>query len=104
MNKTQKVFFGITIGLLLGLILILIPIHIMSKYYICLGLIIIVSFIYDGAITFKKPINKLKYNWDDITHLKWVYNRMKHVHNENSNCDYMIRLKNIIEKLEDNEL
>ena len=35
----------------------------------------------------------------DITHLEWVYKRMKYVHDENENYDYMIRFREIIETL-----
>lgn len=35
----------------------------------------------------------------DIKHLEWVYKRMKFVHNENENYDYMIRFREILEVL-----
>lgn len=35
----------------------------------------------------------------DIKHLEWVYERMKYVHNENENHDYMIRFREILEAL-----
>lgn len=35
----------------------------------------------------------------DIKHLEWVYERMKFVHNENENYDYMIRFREILEAL-----
>ena len=35
----------------------------------------------------------------DIKHLEWVYERMKYVHNENDNYDYMIRFREILEAL-----
>lgn len=35
----------------------------------------------------------------DIKHLEWVYERMKYVHNENENYDYMIRFRDILEAL-----
>lgn len=35
----------------------------------------------------------------DIKHLEWVYERMKCVHNENENYDYMIRFREILEAL-----
>lgn len=35
----------------------------------------------------------------DIKHLEWVYKRMKYVHNENENYDYMIRFREILEAL-----
>ncbi len=35
----------------------------------------------------------------DIKHLEWVYERMKYVHNENENYDYMIRFREILEVL-----
>ena len=34
----------------------------------------------------------------DIKHLTWIYERLVHVHNENPNSDYMIRLKQIVDK------
>lgn len=34
----------------------------------------------------------------DIKHLTWIYERLVHVHNENPNLDYMIRLKQIVDK------
>lgn len=33
----------------------------------------------------------------DIKHLTWIYERLVHVHNENPNTDYMIRLKQILD-------
>lgn len=38
-------------------------------------------------------------NKDDIKHLDWVYLRMKHVHGEDENLDYMIKFKKILDKL-----
>ena len=35
----------------------------------------------------------------DIKHLEWVYERMKYVHNENEDYDYMIRFREILEAL-----
>ena len=32
----------------------------------------------------------------DIEHLYWMYGRMKNVHNENVNTDYMLRFMEII--------
>ena len=37
------------------------------------------------------------YSDDDVKHLEWMYNRMIEIHGENTNYDYMIKLKNIIE-------
>ena len=37
------------------------------------------------------------------THLHFIYNRMKDVHGENENFDYMLNLKNVIEMLERQE-
>jgi hypothetical protein len=43
---------------------------------------------------------KLKKEQDDITtHLEWIYDRMKNVHNENENYDYMIKFREIIDDL-----
>lgn len=36
---------------------------------------------------------------DDIKVLEWVYDRLKYVHNEDENIDYMIKFRNIIENL-----
>lgn len=36
---------------------------------------------------------------NDIKHLEWVYERMKYVHSENENYDYMIRFREILEAL-----
>lgn len=38
-------------------------------------------------------------NNKDITHLEWVYERMKFVHNENPHVDYMIKFRKIIDEL-----
>lgn len=35
----------------------------------------------------------------DIKHLEWMYERMKYVHNENENYDYMIKFREILEAL-----
>jgi hypothetical protein len=43
---------------------------------------------------------KLKKEQDNITtHLEWIYDRMKNVHNENENYDYMIKFREIIDDL-----
>lgn len=42
---------------------------------------------------------------EDLNHLKFIYGRMKYIHNENENFDYMIKFKSIInsyEKLKSN--
>ena len=33
---------------------------------------------------------RLKKKQENIIHLEWIYDRMKNVHNENENYDYMI--------------
>lgn len=38
----------------------------------------------------------------DIKHLEWLYERMKYLHNENENYDYMIRFREILEALRTN--
>lgn len=35
----------------------------------------------------------------DIRHLDWIYERMKYAHNENTNLDYMIAFRRIIDGL-----
>ncbi len=42
---------------------------------------------------------RLKRKQDNITHLEWIYDRMKNVHNENENYDYMIKFREIINDL-----
>lgn len=37
----------------------------------------------------------------DIKHLTWIYERLIHVHKENPNYDYMIRLKQIVDESKD---
>lgn len=34
-----------------------------------------------------------------IAHLEWIYDRMKSVHNENENLDYMIKFREVIDSL-----
>jgi hypothetical protein len=41
----------------------------------------------------------LKKKQENIIHLEWIYNRMKNVHNENENYDYMIKFREIIDDL-----
>jgi hypothetical protein len=36
---------------------------------------------------------------NDYNHLTWIYNRLIHVHGENPQYDYMLRLEEIINKL-----
>ena len=36
---------------------------------------------------------------DDFRHLEFMYQRMKDVHNESENTDYMIRFRNILNEL-----
>jgi hypothetical protein len=40
----------------------------------------------------------------DIKHLEWVYERMKCVHNENENYDYMLRFREILEALSQHDV
>jgi hypothetical protein len=68
-----------------------------------MGLIIISAIIYDKG-WFKKTIKTTDNDWSDVNHLRWTYNRLKHIHKENENYDYMIRLKKIIDKLEKGKL
>ena len=44
---------------------------------------------------------RLKRKQENITHLEWIYDRMKNVHNENENYDYMIKFREIINDLKD---
>lgn len=39
-------------------------------------------------------------NSEGNNHLKFIYERMKHVHNENENYDYMLKLKSIVDFIE----
>ena len=34
----------------------------------------------------------------DLVHLRWIYDRLKNVHKENEQYDYMIKFKGILEK------
>jgi hypothetical protein len=36
----------------------------------------------------------------DTEFLGWIYERMKNVHNEDPNIDYMIKLKKVIKSIE----
>jgi len=40
----------------------------------------------------------------DEAHLYWMYHRMVHVHKENENLDYMIKMKSIIDDIPVDEL
>jgi hypothetical protein len=42
---------------------------------------------------------RLKRKQENIIHLEWIYDRMKNVHNENENYDYMIKFREIINDL-----
>jgi hypothetical protein len=42
---------------------------------------------------------RLKKKQENIIHLEWIYDRMKNVHNENENYDYMIKFREIIDDL-----
>jgi hypothetical protein len=48
-------------------------------------------------VTFASP------NWSVAKHLAWIKNRLVHVHKENPNYDYIIKLQEIIEYMEENE-
>jgi len=39
------------------------------------------------------------YSENEVNHLEFIYNRMKDIHNENENYDYMIKFNNIIKQL-----
>lgn len=36
---------------------------------------------------------------EELKHLDWIYARLRGIHYENKNSDYMIKFKNIIDKL-----
>jgi len=133
MSKIQKIFFGIHIGLVAGFIIggvaaspiaegmpsILLIVLFFAMIMFSIG-------VYTGDITFrKKIITTTKGEWTDEQHIRWIFNRLKHVHNndfewayekimvvdlqwaydrmcdvhgENVNYDYMIRLNKIINK------
>jgi hypothetical protein len=46
-----------------------------------------------------KNILEVVANKDELNHIEWIYSRMVNIHNENENYDYMVKFKNIIEKL-----
>jgi len=112
MSELQKIFFGITEGLLVGFIIYIIPLEDEVKTLIWMCAIGLAALAYSSSLIvsvtryFKKTLKELNQvkttnnNWSDIDHLRWSYNRMKHTHKENPNYDYMIRLKSIIDKLE----
>jgi hypothetical protein len=134
MTKTQQIFFGILIGLVTGFVIggcAASPIAegmpsvlLLVLYWI---LLLVSIFVYTGQITFRKPIITTANSWSDEDHIKWIFNRLKHVHNEkftltvdykdlsvadlrwafdtlkekyneNVHYDYMIRLSDIISK------
>ena len=51
-----------------------------------------------GFIEGHKSASK-RFSKEDILHLEWLYNRMKSVHKENENYDYMLKFKEIIKSL-----
>jgi hypothetical protein len=52
----------------------------------------------EGFIEGWEAANK-QYLDKNISHLKWLYDRLKLVHNENENLDYMLKFKEIIQSL-----
>jgi hypothetical protein len=46
-----------------------------------------------------KKTNKPMKDEKALPHLEWIYERMRHVHGENENVDYMIRFREILEQL-----
>ena len=46
-----------------------------------------------------KPVPPL--TSEDLTHLKWVYARMRDIHGENLNSGYMVKMSKILQKLEE---
>lgn len=40
----------------------------------------------------------------DTKHLEWLYDRLKFVHGENENYDYMIKFREIIQANKDNDV
>ena len=44
---------------------------------------------------------RLKRKQENITHLEWIYDRMKNVHSENENYDYMIKFSEIINDIKE---
>jgi hypothetical protein len=135
MTKIQQIFFGILIGLVTGFVIggvAASPIAegipsvlLMVLYFI---LIMVSIAVYTGEITFKRSIKTTTNDgWSEEDHIKWIFNRLKHIHNEkftltvdykdlsiadlqwafdslkdkyneNIHYDYMIRLSDIINK------
>lgn len=99
MTNLQNVFFGAALAFLATLIIFLLPIDEIIKFYILMGLVLVCLALYDKGRLFKRGDNYIPPipKEEEITHLRWVYDRLKHVHNENDNYDYMLRLKQIID-------
>jgi hypothetical protein len=100
MTDIQKIFFGALLAFLVSIGLFILPLS-MEVRYVCLIVLVFISLrVYDRGYLFKRTIKTTDNDWTDIDHLRWTYNRMKHIHKENENYDYMIRLKTIIDKLD----
>lgn len=50
-------------------------------------------------VVFKKIVSAKEYTEADHDHLNWIYERMKFVHGENENVDYMLKFKEILNQL-----
>jgi hypothetical protein len=102
MSETQKIFFGITLGLLVGFMIFILPIDDIYHRLIVLGLVSVSGLVYSNGLPrfLRRSIKTTDNDWSNINHLRWVYNRMKHIHKENENYDYMIKLKKVIDEYE----
>ena len=39
----------------------------------------------------------------DAQFLQWIYDRLQHIHKENPSYDYMIKLRTLIERLDEDD-
>lgn len=100
LNYKQILLFGILCGIFVSEIIYFINIDGGIGHLIIMGITAIIMFLF-----FSFRAKKLMtFERTDIKHLRWIYNRLRYIHNEDERYDYMIRLKCIIDKIEDGKI
>lgn len=102
MTKIQEIFFGVLIGLLVGLIFFITLFYVeLWQYkgllYILYVIMIAISiFIYNGDITFRKVVKSTTNDdWTDEQHIRWIFNRLRHVHKDEEIDKLPIRFEEV---------
>ena len=100
MTRIQNIFFGILIGLTVGLVFAGIFKQLEGwdatiSVIIYAGIFFSSVGVYNGYITFSKEIKTTDNDWNDKDHIRWIFNRMKHIHKDEEVNDFLISFDKI---------